>query len=110
MDRKDKSKYLRKELTPPEVLFWDEVRDSKIGYKFRRQYPIDNYILDFYCYEKNLNIEIDGKDHELYKEDDDKRDEYMKYKGIKVIRYKAVDIFNNLDNILMSLKEYLDNL
>ena len=110
MDRKDKSKYLRKELTSPEVLFWDEVRDSKIGYKFRRQHPIDNYILDFYCYEKNLNIEIDGKDHEYYKEDDDKRDEYMRYKGIKVIRYKAVDIFNNLDNILMSLKEYLDNL
>ena len=58
-----KARYLRKEETETEKILWEEIRNSRLGIKFRRQHPIDMYILDFYAPEIKLAIELDGSIH-----------------------------------------------
>ncbi|RJR31632.1 endonuclease domain-containing protein [Candidatus Parcubacteria bacterium] len=89
---------LRKKQTPEELKLWSILRHRNfIHLKFRRQYPIGNYIADFCCFEKKLIIELDGGGHAgIHQEEKDKlKDDYLKSKGYKIIR-----VWNNeLDNI-----------
>jgi very-short-patch-repair endonuclease len=110
---KQRRKKLRKEATPAERIFWSKIRCKRIGYKFRRQYSIGNYIADFYCPELRLVIEIDGGQH--FETDrltnDLLRTEYLNSLGIKVKRYTNVEIRKNLISVvddLMSLCKGLD--
>ncbi|MEX1002732.1 MAG: endonuclease domain-containing protein [Crocinitomicaceae bacterium] len=54
---------LRKHMTPEEKILWEELRHSRIGAKFRRQHPISRFVVDFYCHQHKLVIEVDGKIH-----------------------------------------------
>ncbi|MDZ7716165.1 MAG: endonuclease domain-containing protein [Balneolaceae bacterium] len=56
---------LRKNMTPGEVIMWQHIRKRALGYQFHRQVPIDEYIVDFYCHELMLAIEIDGASHDF---------------------------------------------
>jgi len=91
---------LRKNMTPEERHLWyDFLRDYPI--RFLRQKVVDNYIVDFYCREANLVIEIDGRQHlreaiALY---DAKRTEVLKQHGLTVLRFSNIDINYNLENI-----------
>ena len=71
------------------------------GHKFYRQYSVGRYILDFYCPEKRLAIEIDGSQHyeEDYKEYDRKRTEYLVKEDIKVLRFTNLDILQNMQKV-----------
>lgn len=63
---------LRKDMTLSEVLLWQEIRKKSLGVEFHRQVPIDNYIVDFYCHELMLAVEVDGSSHnfeEIYEKD-----------------------------------------
>jgi len=60
---KSRRKELRNKLTPQEKKLWAMIKNSRIGYKFIRQYSVDNYVLDFFCPEKRIGIEIDGSSH-----------------------------------------------
>ncbi|HAF48069.1 MAG TPA: hypothetical protein DCL08_02375 [Anaerolineaceae bacterium] len=103
---------LRKTQTDAEQLLWSKLRSRELsGFKFRRQHPIDNYILDFYCNEAQLAIEIDGGQH-AEKENikmDEQRTALLNQKGIRVIRYWNNDVLENtdevLEDILATLKE-----
>ena len=81
-------KKLRRNSTVAEKILWQEVRGKKLGYKFRRQFGIGKYIVDFYCYELRLVIEIDGPVHEHQKEYDKRRENWIKSQGNETIRYK----------------------
>lgn len=91
----------KEEQTDAEKLLWFHLRNRRLkGYKFRRQYPIQNYILDFYCVEKKLAVELDGGQHiqrELY---DKKRTRQLQQIGIKVLRFWDNEVLQNADNVL----------
>lgn len=107
--QKDLRQKLRKSLGLPEVIVWNEIKSSKLGKKFRRQYGVGNYVLDFYCSELRLGIELDGSTHdnlETY-EKDQNRQEFIQEQGIKVIRFQNKDVLNNLDGVIEEIKKNL---
>ncbi|OGY32320.1 MAG: hypothetical protein A3C02_04230 [Candidatus Andersenbacteria bacterium RIFCSPHIGHO2_02_FULL_45_11] len=101
---------LRKRMTVPELVFWTAVRDRKLkGYKFRRQYSVGRYVVDFYCSQARLGIEIDGESHFVddQKEYDNVRGEYISALGIKVLRYTNEEIMKNLNGVLQDIGTHL---
>lgn len=105
-----KARYLRKEETKAEKILWQELRNKKLGVKFRRQHPVDKFILDFYAPEINLAIELDGSIHTENKEYDKTRTEYLKEKNINVIRFWNSEIENDLRATLNKIKKYTTSL
>lgn len=104
-NRKD----LRKNFTPAEAKLWSCLQNSQLGEKFRRQYSIDYYILDFYCPKKKLAIELDGSPHNTEQGfiKDKERTKFLNNKGIKVIRFENKDVINNIEGVLEEIKKYL---
>jgi len=99
---------MRRNLTPCEEILWIELSEKKIsGCKFRRQHPIHRYILDFYCHEKKLAIEVDGKIHQNKYDQDEYRDKYLQSIGIKTVRVTNDEILQDIDKVLSRIKAYL---
>jgi very-short-patch-repair endonuclease len=95
------AKELRQPQTPAEATLWRHLRNRNLKYKFRRQHPIDFFIIDFYCAEARLLIEIDGGSH-LAKEQmeyDKARTEYLEALGYKVIRFTNDDVRYNINTV-----------
>ncbi len=104
---KEHRKELRKNLTPAEAFLWKQLKGQQFnGLKFRRQHGIDNYIVDFYCAEENLIIELDGEVHmnATTEEKDHKRTERLTAMGFKVIRFENKMVFENLPSVLMEIE------
>ena len=108
---------LRKSPTRAEKIFWEAVRNRKfMDLKFYRQYPLfvdfagreTFFIADFFCFEKNLVIEIDGKIHDYHKEHDELRTEIINMKGIQVVRFKNEEIEADMGMVLLRLKREID--
>lgn len=101
----------RKHPTQAEQKIWFEILRSEQfeNYKFLRQKPLDNFIVDFYCAELMLAIEIDGDSHAMQKEYDILRSEKLDAYGIKVIRYTNNDIMSNVEGVYGDLKEKIKN-
>jgi very-short-patch-repair endonuclease len=98
---KSKARELRKRMTEQEKVLWNHLRGRKQnGIYFRRQHPYGIYILDFYCFEENLVIEIDGKVHLSRHDYDIERTEYLESSGLKVLRFKNEDIVNRIEWVL----------
>ena len=95
---------LRENMTLEESLLWEELRMKRLdGFKFRRQHPIGIHILDFYCHQKKLGIEIDGGYHETEEQiklDDNRTD-------ILLIRFKNKEIINEIETVLKIIKTTL---
>ena len=103
-----RARELRKQQTPAEALFWEIVRDRQfLGLKFRRQHQAGDYILDFYCHEALIAVELDGPVHDKRKTKDANRDAYLKSQGIKVIRITNHDLLNNPEQTLQRILEQL---
>ena len=90
----------RKKPTTGEEIIWKEIlMKRKTGYKFLRQKPINRFILDFYCSEINLAIEIDGSSHDKKKYYDEARDVFLKQVGIKTIRFTNDEVMDDIENV-----------
>ncbi len=99
-------KALRHNQTIPEQILWRAIRNRRFcGFKFRRQVQIESYIVDFICYDKNLIIELDGREHLTPEklEYDAKRTAFLEEKNYRVVRYYNTDILNRLDDVLQDL-------
>jgi len=97
-------------LTDSEKIIWLKLRNKQIcGFRFRCQHPIYRYILDFYCHEARLAVEIDGDIHKCRKEYDNYRDEFIKNIGITTLRFTDKEVFNNIQNVLNTIKNALLN-
>ena len=95
---KERARELRKAGNLSEVLFWNKVKNKQFkGFDFDRQKIIGNYIVDFYCSNCSVVIEIDGSSHNDKQEYDAERDEYLKSLGLKVIHIPVQDILKNMD-------------
>lgn len=99
---------LRKAENLAEVLLWKELQSSKLGVRFLRQRPIENYIVDFYCHALNLAIEIDGVSHDSKVSEDIKRQQILESKGIHFLRFYDRDVRYNLDSVLREIRSHLN--
>ncbi|NDV58971.1 endonuclease domain-containing protein [Bacteroides sp. 519] len=105
-------KKLRKNLTPAEAALWQIIKGKQVeGLKFRRQQGIGPYILDFYCPELLLGIELDGEQHYYNSEYDDNRTNYLFQKaGIKIIRFENKTVFLDAESIVREILEHRDKI
>jgi len=102
---------LKKNSTDVERKLWHRLRSRNFfNLKFRRQEPIDKYIVDFVCYEKKLIIELDGGQHNEFMEKDIPRTEALQEQGYKIIRFWNNEVLNNIDGVLILIKENCNTL
>lgn len=104
---KQRAKELRKAGNLPEVVFWNEVKNKQFnGFDFDRQKIIGNYIVDFYCSNCNVVIEIDGASHDEKKEYDAARDAYLESLGLTVIHIPVMDVMKHLKQVMNMLYDH----
>lgn len=95
---------MRKKMPDAEQLLWHLLRNRRVaGAKFRRQHPVGRYILDFYCVEKRLAIELDGSQHSEQVDYDQKRDTYLNLQGIHVLRFWNNQMLLETEAVLESI-------
>jgi len=107
---KQKARLLRNKCTYPESLLWSKIRRKALGYEFHRQVPIDEFIVDFYCHELNLAIEVDGSSHENKHNYDLYRQRKLEGLGVRFIRFDNEDIYKGLSEVLRILAELIAEL
>ncbi len=107
---KEFARKLRNNSTLAEVVLWEKVLRKKQlrGYSFLRQRPIENYIVDFFCKDLKLIVELDGEIHKFRKNKDRDRDNNLKEYGFSIIRFDNEDIVNGLPNVIKTLEAFID--
>lgn len=102
---------LRREMTLPEVLLWEQLRGQKLGAKFRRQHPVSPYVADFCCMAARLIVEIDGEAHDrgTAPARDTARDARLAAQGFEVVRVTAKDVLENMDGVVALLRLKADS-
>jgi len=103
---------LRATMTPAEEILWNAIHINEWKLKFRRQHPIANYIVDFYCHANKLVIELDGSIHEQgeIKRNDAAREQHLRELGLTVLRFKNEDIFKNKKAVLNEIFNAINKL
>ena len=106
---KQQRQELRLHMTQPERKLWKLLRNNQMGYKFRRQHSIGNYIADFYCPELKLILEVDGESHFVdFEQSYDKiREHFMMELGIHTLRLKNDDVIKNIEGTHIYLQDQL---
>ncbi|MBC8651094.1 endonuclease domain-containing protein [Pseudomonas sp. MTM4] len=102
---------LRTQLTDCERLLWRRLRNRGLAsIKFRRQHPFPPYVLDFYCAELRLVIELDGGQHydDTGQEKDRVRTDYLQHKGLDVLRFSNSDVLQNLEGVLAEILRWVE--
>ena len=100
------AKQLRKNSTQAEALLWSRLRARQVeSIKFRRQQPIENFIVDFVSFEKRIVIELDGGQHAADKSKDLERDRLLSENGYTVLRFWDNQVFENLDGVLEVIRK-----
>jgi very-short-patch-repair endonuclease len=100
----ERAKKLRQEMTPAEKILWKELKGNKLeGLHFRRQQIVHGYFADFYCHQHELILELDGGIHELQKECDADREEYLMALGFRIIRFENEEITGDLKGVLREI-------
>ncbi len=106
---KQNARSLRNSSTLSEVLLWQELRAGKMmGYKFNRQKPLGNYIVDFYCKPLNLVIEVDGRSHDNKHEYDKKRDSELEQMGLSVLHFADLQVKKDMNNVIRALQIWIE--
>jgi very-short-patch-repair endonuclease len=102
-----KRKALRNNATDGESRLWHHLRGKQFSTKFRRQYSVDAYVLDFYAPRSKIAIEVDGDSHFFPEamEYDRERTTYLERFGIEVLRFTNLEIFENLEGVLTSIEQ-----
>jgi very-short-patch-repair endonuclease len=100
-----RSRALRRNMTLPEGMLWQVLRQRPAGFKFRRQHPIGRCIVDFYCPATRLVIEVDGESHSLGEnpERDIRRDQWLRGRGLRVLRFNAADVIRDTQSVLTAI-------
>ncbi len=99
----------RKKPTRSEHILWDALRKQQLGVKFRRQHPFNYFVLDFFCAETHLAVEVDGPIHEDQKDYDSWRDEELARRGITVLRLPEQRVREDLPRALKEIREALND-
>lgn len=107
---KELARNLRKNMTLGEVLLWQEIRGKKLGYQFHRQIPILEYIVDFFCHELQLAIEVDGSSHNHSEVaiNDLARQNELEELGISVLRFEETEISKNINEVIQTIESWIE--
>ncbi|BDB56746.1 endonuclease domain-containing protein [Flavobacterium ammonificans] len=104
------AKKLRNESTETEIYLWLKLKGKQMyGYDFHRQKPIDNYILDFFCYDLMLGIEVDGYSHEILEvhNKDIVKEKRMNELGITILRFSDFEVLRDMENVIRAIEFYI---
>ncbi len=108
---KELARQLRNSATKAEIILWQKLkRNQMYGYDFHRQKPIDNYILDFFCHELMLGLEVDGYSHEFLEvyEKDQLKEKRMNELGIIVLRFSDYQVLKDTENVIRAIEFYIE--
>lgn len=106
----EKAATLRNNMTEAEKILWEKLKDRNLfPSKFRRQHPIDIFIVDFYCHNAKLVVELDGKYHlkRDQREYDIGRSAEIESWGLKIIRFANEEVINNSDNVVLQIQQVI---
>jgi very-short-patch-repair endonuclease len=103
------SQKLRSNSTNGEIILWTKVLRTKQMYdlQFNRQFPIDNYIVDFICRKIKLIIEIDGYSHQFKYDDDIERDKILFELGYEIMRFTEIEVLTDLENVIRRIENFV---
>ena len=105
---KERARYLRNNSTLFEVLLWRHLKGNQMhGFDFDRQKPIDNYIVDFFCNELMLAIEIDGDSHDFKIEYDKNRQTKLESVGLRFLRFSDLDVKSNMEGVISMIENWI---
>ncbi len=106
---KEIARKLRNNSTLSEILLWRALKGKQMrGFDFHRQKPIDRFIVDFYCPDLFLAIEVDGISHEGKEEYDENRQKKLESLGVHFLRFLDSDVKTNLDGVVAAIEEWID--
>jgi very-short-patch-repair endonuclease len=91
-------------------LLWSKIRRKTLGYEFHRQVPIDEYIVDFYCHELKLAIEVDGSSHDNKQDYDRRRQGRLERLGVRFVRFEDSDVKKGIMDVLRELITVIEEL
>ena len=104
----ERARELRACQTKAESLLWQVLRGRRLcGLKFRRQHPIDPFIVDFACMERHLVIELDGEYHDYVDENDQSRQAMLERKGWKVARFQNEEVLTDVESVAVAIARVL---
>ncbi|MFM6835361.1 MAG: endonuclease domain-containing protein [Dolichospermum sp.] len=102
------ARQMRTEATLAEKQLWQRLKNKQLlGFKFRRQQVIDRFIVDFYCHEVKLVIEVDGEIHNYTQVEDAIREEFLESLGLRVVRFKNEDVLFRIEGVLEEIVQWL---
>ena len=106
----ENARRMRSQPTDAEYVLWNYLKQKPFGFKFRRQHPYGIYILDFYCHQLKLVIEVDGSIHDLEEQKvaDAERQTALEKEGLTVLRFTNDDVLHHVENVLENLQLYLE--
>jgi very-short-patch-repair endonuclease len=104
---KERRKLFRKNNTNEETILWNYLRNKRLGKRFRRQFGMGQFIVDFYCHELKLIIELDGIQHQNRLEYDQEREWFLESQGNTILRFPNYAIHGNLQEVLEIIQSYL---
>ena len=107
---KEFARTLRKNSTLAEVIVWKNIKQKALGVQFHRQVPMLDYIVDFYCHEIGLVIEIDGNSHDFNYFNDVKRQGKLEEYGVQFLRFSNDDVLKNMFSVSLSIEETVKSL
>ena len=101
----EKARKLRRSMSVPKVVLWTRLRLRPVGFKFRRQHPAGNYVLDFFCSEARLGIEVDGIVDDIGERPtgDAAREQWLASQGVGLLRIAAADVSRNADAVIQTI-------
>ncbi len=106
---KEYARYLRRNMTLAEVLLWKQLKSRQLkGFDFDRQRPIGEFIVDFYCKDLRLAIEVDGRSHDFKPEKDADRQDILEKLGVRVLRFWDHDVKNDMRAVLSVIERWVD--
>jgi len=99
---------LRNNSTLAEIILWNELKQKRmLGYDFHRQKPIDNFVVDFFCPELLLAIEVDGNSHEGKIQHDEERQRLIERFGVEFLRFDDQDVKHRLEDVLTTIEDWI---
>ncbi len=106
---KERARQLRSRMTLAEVLLWKRIKGKQVrGYDFDRQRPLDEYIVDFYCKDLLLAIEVDGRSHDFKESSDARRQQRLESLGIRMLRFWDQEVKNDLGGVVQKIEAWID--
>lgn len=106
---KQRARELRNSATRAEVVLWEHLKGKQMfGYDFHRQKPLDEYIVDFFCNELCLAVEIDGSSHADRTEEDRHRQGRLESLGVNFLRYLDSDVKDNVEGVVVSIRVWIE--